>query len=56
MILERYVSEFEGEAVLAPIINGVGGNLGAVLASRVSTALHSGHRLVCVWVVHFDDE
>ena len=44
VVLERYVSLFEGEAVLSPIINGVGGNLGAVLASRISTALHCGTR------------
>ncbi len=46
MILERFVTTFEGLAVLAPIINGIGGNLGAVLASRVSTALHAGSRSV----------
>jgi solute carrier family 41 len=42
------VTTFEGLAVLAPIINGIGGNLGAVLASRVSTALHSGSRYLPV--------
>eukprot|EP00042_Codosiga_hollandica_P041048 m.362669 g.362669 ORF g.362669 m.362669 type:complete len:321 (+) comp56018_c0_seq15:586-1548(+) len=44
VILERYVSQFESEAVLSPVINGIGGNLGAVLASRISTALHAGTR------------
>eukprot|EP00050_Salpingoeca_kvevrii_P021947 m.118811 g.118811 ORF g.118811 m.118811 type:complete len:449 (+) comp9534_c0_seq5:107-1453(+) len=41
VILERFVSQFAGLAVLAPIINGIGGNLGAVLASKISTSLHT---------------
>lgn len=39
-ILERFVVFFPGLAVLAPIINGLGGNLAAVNASRLSTAFH----------------
>lgn len=46
LVLERFVSRFAGEAVLAPIINGVGGNLGAILASRLSTAYHTGVKYV----------
>lgn len=34
------MSRFEGIAVFQPVINGVGGNLVAVQASRISTALH----------------
>ena len=34
------VSRFEGIAVFQPVINGVGGNLVAVQASRISTSLH----------------
>lgn len=34
------VAHFEGFAVFQPVINGVGGNLVAVHASRISTALH----------------
>ena len=44
VVLERFVTTFEGLAVLAPIINGIGGNLGAVIASRISTALHANSR------------
>ena len=43
IILERFVVSFEGIAVLAPLINGVGGNLASVQGSRISTALHT-HR------------
>ncbi|KAK7868760.1 hypothetical protein R5R35_002555 [Gryllus longicercus] len=40
MILDVMVSRHEGLAVFQPVINGVGGNLVAVQASRISTALH----------------
>ncbi|XP_034551007.1 solute carrier family 41 member 3-like isoform X2 [Notolabrus celidotus] len=42
LILDRTVSnpDFEGMAVLTPVINGVGGNLVAIQASRMSTYLH----------------
>uniref|UniRef100_A0A096M5J2 Solute carrier family 41 member n=1 Tax=Poecilia formosa TaxID=48698 RepID=A0A096M5J2_POEFO len=42
LILDKTVSNpsFEGMAVFTPIINGVGGNLVAVQASRMSTYLH----------------
>eukprot|EP00050_Salpingoeca_kvevrii_P021948 m.118819 g.118819 ORF g.118819 m.118819 type:complete len:470 (+) comp9534_c0_seq6:107-1516(+) len=46
VILERFVSQFAGLAVLAPIINGIGGNLGAVLASKISTSLHTQSKFV----------
>ena len=44
VILERFVQTFEGIAVLAPLINGVGGSLAVVYASKISTSLHSGRR------------
>lgn len=50
LVLERFVQTYEGMAVLSPIINGVGGNLGAILASRICTSLHTGRRFV--WVRH----
>ena len=40
MILDFAVSRFKGIAVFQPVINGVGGNLVAVQASRISTYLH----------------
>lgn len=39
-ILDFAVSRFHGIAVFQPVINGVGGNLVAVQASRISTNLH----------------
>ncbi|XP_059185158.1 solute carrier family 41 member 3-like isoform X2 [Centropristis striata] len=43
LILDKTVSNpnFEGMAVFTPVINGVGGNLVAIQASRMSTYLHS---------------
>ena len=43
-ILERFIVAFPGEAVLSPIMNGLGGNLAAVNASRVSTAYHTTNK------------
>nr|CAB3266281.1 solute carrier family 41 member 1-like [Phallusia mammillata] len=40
-ILDFAVSQNKGIAVFAPVINGVGGNLVAVQASRISTYLHT---------------
>ncbi|CAF94010.1 unnamed protein product, partial [Tetraodon nigroviridis] len=44
IILDKTVShpKFEGMAVFTPVINGVGGNLVAIQASRFSTYLHFG--------------
>uniref|UniRef100_A0A914WKS0 SLC41A/MgtE integral membrane domain-containing protein n=1 Tax=Plectus sambesii TaxID=2011161 RepID=A0A914WKS0_9BILA len=39
-ILEATIGGYPGIAVFQPVINGVGGNLVAVQASRLSTALH----------------
>lgn len=41
LILDFTVSAFKGVAVFQLVINGVGGNLVAVQASRISTELHS---------------
>ena len=41
LILDYGVSKNPGIAVFVPIINGVGGNLAAVQASRISTHLHT---------------
>ncbi|XP_035677621.1 solute carrier family 41 member 1-like [Branchiostoma floridae] len=41
LILDFAVSAYHGIAVFTPIINGVGGNLVAVQASRLSTWLHT---------------
>ena len=40
LILDKAVSKFSGIAVFQPLFNGVGGNLVAVQASRISTYLH----------------
>jgi solute carrier family 41 len=44
-ILDFAVSRFKGIAVFQPVINGVGGNLVAVQASRISTHLHKRSKL-----------
>ncbi|KAG8518093.1 Solute carrier family 41 member 1, partial [Galemys pyrenaicus] len=46
LILDKTVSDpnFAGMAVFTPVINGVGGNLVAVQASRISTFLHMNGR------------
>ena len=41
-MLERYVEQFKGLAMLTPILCGLGGNLGSIYASRISTCLHAG--------------
>ena len=41
LILDYAVNKFHGIAVFQPVFNGVGGNLVAVQASRISTFLHS---------------
>jgi len=41
LILNKAVNKFSGIAVFQPVFNGVGGNLVAVQASRISTYLHT---------------
>lgn len=40
LILDYAVDKYHGIAVFSPVMNGVGGNLVAVQASRLSTGLH----------------
>ncbi|XP_014222994.1 solute carrier family 41 member 1-like [Trichogramma pretiosum] len=40
LILDYTISSYEGIAVFQLVINGVGGNLAAVQASRISTSMH----------------
>ena len=40
MILEQNVQDYEGIAVLVPFINGVGGSMGAIFASRLCSSMH----------------
>ncbi|XP_023241903.1 solute carrier family 41 member 1-like [Centruroides sculpturatus] len=44
-ILDTTVSQYKEIAVFQPVINGVGGNLVAVQASRISTSLHQRTKL-----------
>lgn len=44
LILDFTVSQYKGVAVFQLVINGVGGNLVAVQASRISTELHSKNK------------
>ena len=44
LILNKAVARFNGIAVFQPVFNGVGGNLVAVQASRISTYLHRNVR------------
>lgn len=59
MILDYTISSYKGIAVFQLVINGVGGNLVAVQASRISTDLHkqqsSGIQevpIICVSPLH----
>ncbi|XP_050450868.1 solute carrier family 41 member 3 isoform X1 [Cataglyphis hispanica] len=40
LVLERMVDSYDGFEVFQPVINGIGGNLVSVQASRMSTMLH----------------
>jgi solute carrier family 41 len=40
LVLKRAVDQFNGFVVFQPIINGIGGNLVSVQASKISTMLH----------------
>ncbi|SCV66958.1 BQ2448_5604 [Microbotryum intermedium] len=44
LVLETYVSRFEGFALFAPVFTALSGSAGAIFVSRISTALHSSHR------------
>lgn len=59
MILDVMVNSHKGVAVFQPVINGVGGNLVSIQASRLSTALHQQAELgvlpdeIKVWITPF---
>ncbi|XP_012541073.1 solute carrier family 41 member 3 isoform X1 [Monomorium pharaonis] len=40
LVLERIIDEYKGSEAFQPVINGIGGNLVSVQASRMSTMLH----------------
>lgn len=40
LVLDQAVNHFDGFVVFQPIINGIGGNLVSVQASKISTMLH----------------
>ncbi|KAJ2798807.1 hypothetical protein H4R21_003784, partial [Coemansia helicoidea] len=40
VVVEKCASQYPGMPALVPVINGIGGNIGTVFASRVSTSLH----------------
>ncbi|GMT24075.1 hypothetical protein PFISCL1PPCAC_15372, partial [Pristionchus fissidentatus] len=44
-ILKKAVGMYPGIAVFQPLVNGIGGNIVAVQASRISTSLHQGSKL-----------
>lgn len=44
LILDYTVSKYKGVAVFQLVINGIGGNMVAVHASRMSTSLHTGQK------------
>lgn len=55
LILDYTISSYKGIAVFQLVINGVGGNLVAVQASRISTSLHKDRRFGIheIPIVHF---
>lgn len=55
LILDYTISSYKGIAVFQLVINGVGGNLVAVQASRISTSLHKDRRFGTheIPIVHF---
>lgn len=44
VVLEEYVEEYKGVALLTPVLIGLAGNLGAIYASRISTSLHAENK------------
>jgi len=40
LVLEEKIDSYKGFEILQPVINGIGGNLVSVQASRMSTLLH----------------
>jgi len=46
IVLDMFVSRYEGFAVLAVVISGLPGAAGSILVSRLSTSLHAAARLL----------
>ena len=40
LVLQAYVNQFRGFGLIAPVVSGVAGNIGAIFVSRISSALH----------------
>ena len=40
-MLETYINEYQGFALLSPVITALAGNAGSIFVSRISTCLHS---------------
>lgn len=45
LVLDQALDVFKGFAVFSPIINGIGGNLVSVQASKMSTMLHQSSEI-----------
>ena len=62
LVLERHIVQYNGLALLTPVLNGIAGNLGSIYASRISTRLHSGgeedyrHSEVTLFLIHIPIE
>ncbi|ORX67654.1 hypothetical protein DL89DRAFT_324395 [Linderina pennispora] len=42
VLVEAFAERYPGMPALVPVVNGIGGNIGTVFASRLSTSLHRG--------------
>ena len=49
-MLSEVVKTYEIAAIYQPVVNGVGGNLVAIFASRLSTRLHKFPKSLGSWV------
>jgi solute carrier family 41 len=62
LVLERYIVQYNGLALLTPVLNGIAGNLGSIYASRISTRLHCGgeedyrHSAIILFLIHIPIE
>ncbi|KAJ2635524.1 hypothetical protein GGF40_003558 [Coemansia sp. RSA 1286] len=44
IVVEKFAIKYPGMPSLVPVLNGIGGNIGTVFASRLSTSLHRRHQ------------
>ncbi|KAJ1823952.1 hypothetical protein LPJ56_002900 [Coemansia sp. RSA 2599] len=44
IVVEKFADRYPGMPALVPVLNGIGGNIGTVFASRLSTSLHRRHQ------------